>query len=323
MIGNTSTQSALPRNRSAYREFLSRRMIVLQVAIVGAVVIAFTVSGVSVTGAARIPALLRLAYFLLCAGIGVVVCYSIAAVALYLTRNRTPRDSLLTLAGAILIAIVPCTALAHVAQFHLFSIHTGLLKLYLTVLAVTTPFAIFSFYTAYRRVSPPAPVTAPVPEETTHGDAGQSAGADARADQPPPRGAGRAGQERFFRRLSLKPDGDVVYLKARGHYIDVYTTAGSCSALMRMADAIDDLDASGLRVHRGYWVAHSHVTGLVRHDQSRHLRLTDGAEIPISRTYLPAVRAAFPSLFVPSRGYRAPESPANDSPAVPDAGLTA
>ena len=130
-------------------------MIVLQVAIFGAVVTALTVSGVSVTGAARIPALLRLAYFLLCAGIGVVVCYSIAVVALYLTRNRTPRDSVLTLAGAILIAIVPCTALAHVAQFHLFSVHTGLLELYLTVLAVTHAVRHFQFlYGVPARVSP-------------------------------------------------------------------------------------------------------------------------------------------------------------------------
>jgi len=318
MIGDSSKQFTLRRSRSAYREFLSRRTVVLLVAIFSAVVVALTVSGAPVAGTARISPVLRLAYYVLCVGIGGLVCYSVATVALYVARNRTPRDSLVMLAGAMLVATVPCTAIAHVAQVHLFSIHGGLLELYLTVVAIAMPIAMAFHFIVHRSVSPAS-------EEAGDRHAGlEHSGAGARAAQEERGGAVRAAQQaRFFKRLPREPDGDIVYLKVRGHYLDVHTTAASCSALMRFADAIDDLDAIGLRVHRSYWVAHSHVAGLVRHGQSPLLRLTDGSQVPISRTYLTAVRAAFPDLFVRNRRSRAPGSTAADRRALSDTGPSA
>lgn len=35
-----------------------------------------------------------------------------------------------------------------------------------------------------------------------------------------------------------------------GHYLTAYTTSGSCSILMRFADAVADLGELGMRVHR-------------------------------------------------------------------------
>ena len=62
---------------------------------------------------------------------------------------------------------------------------------------------------------------------------------------------------------------------------------------MRFVDAVAELDgAGGLRVHRSYWVARHHVEGAARQDGRTTLRLTGGHEVPVSRTYMAAVRAA-------------------------------
>ena len=68
---------------------------------------------------------------------------------------------------------------------------------------------------------------------------------------------------------------------------------GSTLVLMRFVDAVGELDgAGGLRVHRSYWVASNHVEGTARRNGRTTLRLTGGHEVPVSRTYMAAVRAA-------------------------------
>ena len=75
--------------------------------------------------------------------------------------------------------------------------------------------------------------------------------------------------------------------------MEAVTTAGSTLVLMRFVDAVAELDgAGGLRVHRSYWVARRHVEGAARQDGRTTLRLTGGHEVPVSRTYMSAVRAA-------------------------------
>ena len=86
---------------------------------------------------------------------------------------------------------------------------------------------------------------------------------------------------------------DLVYLKTADHYVEAFTTEGSTLVLMRFVDAVAELDgAGGLRVHRSYWVARRHVTGAGRQEGRTTLRLTGGHEVPVSRTYMAAVRAA-------------------------------
>ena len=75
--------------------------------------------------------------------------------------------------------------------------------------------------------------------------------------------------------------------------MEAVTTAGSTLVLMRFVDAVAELDgAGGLRVHRTYWVASRHVTGAARRHGRTTLRLTGGHEVPVSRTYMAAARAA-------------------------------
>ncbi len=111
----------------------------------------------------------------------------------------------------------------------------------------------------------------------------------AREGQDRPAGA----RPRFLDRLPHGIGRDLVYLRMADHYVEAFTTAGSDLVLMRFADAVAELEgADGMRVHRSYWVARAHVTGSTRENGRPTLCLTGGHKVPVSRTYLPEVRAA-------------------------------
>ncbi len=95
---------------------------------------------------------------------------------------------------------------------------------------------------------------------------------------------------RFLDRLPEEVGRDVVYLKVNGHYINVITTAGSAAVLMRLADAVAELGDLGLQVHRSFWVASRHVAEVFRRDGRTVVQVTGGTEVPVSRTFLAAVR---------------------------------
>lgn len=97
-------------------------------------------------------------------------------------------------------------------------------------------------------------------------------------------------QKRFLRSLPAPLTHDVVRLKADEHYVEVTTTGGSALILKRFTDAVDELGNLGIRVHRSHWVAHRHITRVVRDEHRTLLRLANGERIPVSRTYLGAVR---------------------------------
>ncbi|MDE0447206.1 MAG: LytTR family transcriptional regulator DNA-binding domain-containing protein [Spirochaetaceae bacterium] len=140
---------------------------------------------------------------------------------------------------------------------------------------------------------PPDEAAAPAPAATPPGATPPGAGSTAPASE---RSAGSerptARQAQFYDRLSLSVSRDIIYLKVDDHYVNVYTTGGSCLVLMRFADAVADLGDLGMQVHRSYWAAHRHMRATVRREGRTMLRLTGGAQVPISRPYLPAVRAA-------------------------------
>ena len=76
------------------------------------------------------------------------------------------------------------------------------------------------------------------------------------------------------------------------HYVEAHTPTGSAIVLMRFSAAIADLGTHGLQVHRSYWASYRHMRRLVRKEARTYLHLTGGKEIPVSRTYLAAVRTA-------------------------------
>lgn len=98
---------------------------------------------------------------------------------------------------------------------------------------------------------------------------------------------------RVVQRLSLDRRGELLRLSGRDHYVDVVTSQGEESLLMRFSDAIGETEAvDGLQVHRSHWVARSAVTGTVRRKGRVFLTLQDGTEVPVSRGYLGKVQDA-------------------------------
>jgi len=88
---------------------------------------------------------------------------------------------------------------------------------------------------------------------------------------------------------------DVIFLKSEDHYVQVRTSAGSALIKMRFAEAIAELGAAGIQVHRSYWVAYRHMTGLTKRDRKLMLRLSGDHLVPISARHRVAVQTALQS----------------------------
>jgi DNA-binding LytR/AlgR family response regulator len=60
---------------------------------------------------------------------------------------------------------------------------------------------------------------------------------------------------------------------------------------MRLGDAVAELEGiEGAQVHRSWWVARDAITDAQRGDGRATLKLRDGAEVPVSRTYARVLR---------------------------------
>ena len=94
-------------------------------------------------------------------------------------------------------------------------------------------------------------------------------------------------------RLPQRLRGDITYLSMQDHYVDVHTEKGSTLVLMRLADAIAEVEGvPGLQIHRSHWVALDAVAGSLRRDGRLFLRMSDETLLPVSRSWFEAVRAA-------------------------------
>jgi LytTr DNA-binding domain len=123
----------------------------------------------------------------------------------------------------------------------------------------------------------------------THGFA-TGAGAESPVDRPDDSGPHAEPPvrmpPRLMSRLGADVQGEVLRLSARDHYVDVVTDKGSSQLLLRLSDAIAELDqVDGLRVHRSHWVAMSAVVGQERKGDKRFLVLSDGTRVPVSRNH--------------------------------------
>jgi DNA-binding LytR/AlgR family response regulator len=80
-------------------------------------------------------------------------------------------------------------------------------------------------------------------------------------------------------------------LQAEDHYLRVHTSLGSDLILMRLSDAIAELDGvEGAQTHRSWWVAKAAVTDAKRIDERAVLTLSNGVEAPVSRKFAPTLR---------------------------------
>jgi hypothetical protein len=97
---------------------------------------------------------------------------------------------------------------------------------------------------------------------------------------------------RFLERLPLRLRGAEIWaVEAEDHYLRVHTSAGQDLILLRMADAVAELEGQeGMQVHRSWWVARAGIADARRGDGRATLTLKDGSEAPVSRTYAAELR---------------------------------
>lgn len=97
---------------------------------------------------------------------------------------------------------------------------------------------------------------------------------------------------KFLERLPLKLRGAEVWaVEAEDHYLRLHTSKGQDLILMRLADAVSELDGiEGTQVHRSWWVARDAIADARRGDGRATLTLKDGSEVPVSRTYAGVLR---------------------------------
>ena len=132
----------------------------------------------------------------------------------------------------------------------------------------------------YRPAPRGGPPAAPAPGAT------DVAGTGARppTTAEPPRNARLA----LLERVRPERRGALLAIKAEGHYLQVYTDAGSDLILYRLSDALLELGGEdGAQAHRSWWVA-SRALAPQRHRD--RLVLTNGVDVPVSRSFRVAAR---------------------------------
>jgi len=97
---------------------------------------------------------------------------------------------------------------------------------------------------------------------------------------------------KFLNRLPLKLRGGEVWaVEAEDHYLRLHTSKGQALILMRLSDAVAELEGiEGAQVHRSWWVSRDAIADARRGDGRATLTLKDGAEVPVSRTYARILR---------------------------------
>ena len=223
----------------------------------------------------------RIGYWAVAMGANWLVCGCLMMLALVLAGGASVRRRMLVTAAAAPVAAAPGTGVVFAAEAlfrpgYAADIPLWTIYLSVTVLMLAIGLSVVAVFEVRRRLAPGAAVL-PAADGAV----------DAEARSGPKPGA------RFLDRLPEKLGRDLVYLKTADHYVEAFTTAGSTLVLMRFVDAVAELQgAGGMQVHRSYWVAQRHVEGSDRRHGRTLLRLSGSHEVPVSRSYIAAVRAA-------------------------------
>lgn len=101
-----------------------------------------------------------------------------------------------------------------------------------------------------------------------------------------------AERPRFLDRLPSKLNGaEILAIQSEDHYLRLHTSRGSDLILMRLSDAIPELEGlEGARTHRSWWIARAAVAESKRARGRTLLVLTNGLKVPVSRSYIRALR---------------------------------
>lgn len=98
---------------------------------------------------------------------------------------------------------------------------------------------------------------------------------------------------RFLDRLPPELGTDLIALEMEDHYVRAHTALGSDLVLMRLRDAMAELEGiEGLQVHRSWWVARGAVSDVKREGRNVRLVLDTGLEAPVSRANVQVLKDA-------------------------------
>ncbi|QZD96373.1 LytTR family DNA-binding domain-containing protein [Qipengyuania gelatinilytica] len=114
-------------------------------------------------------------------------------------------------------------------------------------------------------------------------------------DQPLPEDGSTAKESapRFIDRLPPQLGTDLLALEMEDHYVRAHTRLGSELVLMRLGDAMAELEGvDGRQVHRSWWVARDAVEEVRREGRNLRLVLARGIEAPVSRNRASELKAA-------------------------------
>ncbi len=228
-------------------------------------------------GTGQAPFLLRLAYWLLVMNVGALLGAFVSPVIQGWGRLRQRR-----LGEAALISLViavPLTIVLIGANTVFFGNFGGWAEggvIFLLVWLVSALMTALNYATTH----PEVPVAAPGAEAAVPAPL-------VRQEPVPPQ------SPRLSARLPLRLQHAAIHaLEAEDHYLRVHTDTGSELILLRLSDAIPELDGlDGTQCHRSWWVARRAVADVIKRGGRATLRLDSGIEVPVSRTYLPALRA--------------------------------
>ncbi len=91
----------------------------------------------------------------------------------------------------------------------------------------------------------------------------------------------------FLDRVTEQRRQGLLAIQAQEHYISVHTASGSELILYRFGDALKELaEVPGLQVHRSFWVADGSVISYERKNSQLFLKLRNGLEVPVSRSFV-------------------------------------
>jgi DNA-binding LytR/AlgR family response regulator len=100
-------------------------------------------------------------------------------------------------------------------------------------------------------------------------------------------------QASWLDRLPEQLGTDVIAVTSELQYLRVWTSRGCALILGALADVESEAAASGLRVHRSWWVATDHVVSVRRTAAGAICLMSDGRKVPVSRRRRSEVLAHF------------------------------
>lgn len=84
---------------------------------------------------------------------------------------------------------------------------------------------------------------------------------------------------------------EIAAVQAQDHYVEVTTLKGSAMVLMRLGDAVRDLEPlGGLQVHRSWWVNPDHLVRTETGKNGQELVMKTGLRVPVGRSFRKALK---------------------------------